>query len=332
MAQEKKVNPRDLVYTPQQIVTIGQEYLEYKRANRGGGIPLYLKSLDADDFFIPAFPGELITVIARPGNGKTGFMMRWARERAQDLMRQGVTDRVVVYITLEQSIEEMHAFNVAADKRLSATNMARGEITDAEWEAIMESGARRIELPLWLIGHSLKRRKRRPTLHISAIASALDYIEKWNDERTQIDMVFMDYLQRVPFEGSVESKTIGTSNVLDRCKDGALVFGCPFVVGCQAKADIDSRQLPIPDLNSGQWTSNVEQASDKIFGLVRPRVYKKEGEFFGKMEVRGHTQMLVSLIKQKLGPANVAKWVYFAPEYNKLDELEVKYADLNGTW
>src|SRR3990167_4806879 len=90
---ENITDPLDIIYTPQQIVTIGTSYLYERRKNKGAGIPLGLASIDKD--FLPALPGELITVIGRPGNGKTGFMMRWARWRAEQLHLQGIEDRVV---------------------------------------------------------------------------------------------------------------------------------------------------------------------------------------------------------------------------------------------
>lgn len=324
-------DPRDLIYTPNDIADIGTRYLQAKRENKGGGIPLGLLDMDKD--FIPAMPGELITVIGRPGCGKTGFMMAWARKRANYLKAQNIENRVVVYCTWEQSIEELYAFNVAADERLSITSMARGEITEAEWEKCLQAASQRNELPLWFIGHSMERRKRRPTIDIDNLGLALTSIEKWNEDRTTIDIVFIDYLQRIPTGERVESKTIGISNNLDRLKDGSLVFGCPFVVGVQARREVDNAKPPVPMMDDGQWTSNIEQASDKIFSVVRPAKYKKEGELFGKTVVQGNCQMLISLLKQKLGIDNKAYWVYFDPVYNKLDNLEKGVSDTpDYTW
>jgi replicative DNA helicase len=336
----QRFDPLDLVYSPQQIFDLGTRYLDYRRKNKGVGIPLGLDSLDKPDKdgnrLLPALPGELITVIGRPGNGKTGLMMAWARWRAQWLAVNGFANRIVGYVTYEQSIEELHAFNVASEARaagstISATNMAAGEITDNEWDEIMRAGAHRVELPLWFFGHSLERRKKRPVLTMTALEQALDAVERWDDgenRNLEIDMLFLDYLQRVPFDGRVESKTIGTSAVLDRCKDAALSYGCPVVVGVQASRDVDDRSLPIPNMSDGQWTSNIEQASDGVLAVVRPRKYRDEGELFGSMQVKGHCQMLITVLKRKLGPDNFSKWVYFAPEYNKLDELEMRHVEL----
>ena len=327
MSTTTTADPRDIIYTPMDIADIGTRYLDYRRKNKGAGIPLGLGSVDKD--LIPVMPGELITIIGRPGSGKTGFMMRWARWRARQLMEIGDEDRIVIYVSYEQHIEDLHAFHVAAEERINITEMSRGEISDDQWEKVVIAGTRRSTLPLWFIGHSMERRRKRPLITLTALANGLVEIEDWTDPRFTIDMVFVDYLQRIPFDGKVESKTIGMSDNLDRLKDGALAFGCPFVVGVQAKREVDHRDMPVPGMDDGQWTSNIEQASDKILSVVRPIKYKNEGDFFGKVIVKGHSQMLISILKQKLGIDNKAYWVYFDPAYNQLDELEMVHYDLN---
>ena len=83
-----------LVFTPLEASNAGENYVEFRQKNEGGGMPLYIKNLEyntqKDDGFMPVMPGELISVIARPGHWKTGFMLRWARERSKDLMRQEI--------------------------------------------------------------------------------------------------------------------------------------------------------------------------------------------------------------------------------------------------
>lgn len=325
--------PKDLIYTPAEISSIGMDYLQQRRTNQALGVPLGLASIDKD--LLPLLPGELTTIIGRPGNGKTGFMMRWARERARWLQESGQPDRLVVYATWEQSIEELHAFDVAADTQISVTSMARGEITDDQYSQAMQSSLRRIEKPLWYIGHSLERRKKRPVITVDALAEALMQVEDWAgeaDEKRKIDMVFVDYLQRIPYDSRSESKTIALDNILNRLKDGALSFSCPFVVGVQAKREVDQRNIPIPAMDDGQWTSAIEQVSDKSISVCRPRKYRQEGEQFGEKNpvmVIGENQMVVTLLKQKLGIANKPYWVTFNPIYNRLDEAEIKHVRLN---
>lgn len=321
-------NPQDIIYTPSEIVTLGLNYLDERKKNKFHGLPLGIKKIDAD--FIPALPGELITIIGRPGNGKTGFMMRWARWRADEIRKAGELNRVVVYITLEQSIEELNAFDIAADTGISVEIMARGTMTDDDREAVNMAANQRYKKPLYLIGHSMERRKKRPTLNIDTIALALAQIESMHDESMAIDAVFVDYLQRIPTPPGSESKTIGLDEVLNRLKDGCLAFGCPFVVGVQAKREVDSYKNQIPEMSDGQWTSGIEQVSDKSFSVCRPRKYRNEGEDFAGIIVQGHNQMIVKLLKQKMGAANIEYNVMFDPRYNRLDEAETIHTNLGG--
>jgi replicative DNA helicase len=322
--------PRDfstILFTPEQIGNQTAAYLKQRKDNAGMAVRIGLKSLDeADDrgdLILPLLPGELMGILARPGNGKTSFMVRWARNRSEFLKANNITDRAVVYVTLEQSIEELNAFNLAAEKRLSITNMAMGQITPQEWVECLRDGINRRFMPLWNIGYSSMTDQKQTRIDTEAIAGALEIIK--SQHKLTIDMIFIDYLQRIPYDRA-ESKTVGVSDNLDTLKTMGLLLKAPVVVGVQAKREVDETDTKTPGLDDGQWSSNVEQSCDKVIGLMRPSIYFKEGEFCGKVIVRGFTQMSISVLKQKLGPANFVRWVKFNPIYNTLDELELKPA------
>lgn len=323
-----------ILFTPEQAGVMTAEYLRTRRDFKAWGVPFGVGDVDkpgADgaEFYVPLMPGEVETVIARPGHGKTGTMVARARKRAEYLKKRNMDkDRAIVYITLEQSIEELNAFNIAADRQLSITKMAMGEISDAEWAACLDEGIKRRYAPIWNIGYSSTTTKKQIRVDLDGIAGALALIQ--DQHKKAIDLVFVDYLQRMPFDRA-ENKTIGVSDNLDGLKTMALqTFKAPFVIGAQATRDVDNRgrqpgsgDLPIPAMDDGQWTSNIEQTSDHVISLVRPRKYRNEGEAFGSQTVKGNCQLLVSVLKQKLGASNFARWVLFDPIYNKLDQLEL---------
>lgn len=325
-----------ILFTPEQAGVMTADYLRTRKDYKAWGIPFGVGAVDqpsnkkgeAKEFYVPLMPGELETVIARPGHGKTGTMVARARRRADYLKAAGMKDRAVVYVTLEQSVEELNAFNIAADRHISITDMAMGEIGIEEWKACLEEGIRRRYTPIWNIGYRSTPGVKQIRIDLDGIAGALHMIEDLHKQK--IDLVFIDYLQRIPFDRNTESKTIGVSDNLDGLKTMALqVFKCPLVTGAQAVRDVDNRGekgggLPIPAMDDGQWTSNIEQTSDHVISLVRPRKYKAEGEDFGSMKVQGHCQMLVSVLKQKLGASNFARWVMYDPIYNILDNLEMQ--------
>lgn len=328
-----------LIHSPVEVYTNGQRYLERRRSGTMYGIPIGLKSMDApyagrptEEVFLPVWPGEMVTVIGRPGNGKTGLMMWWARMWAKELQRRQADNRCVLYVTYEQTIEELNAFNLAAETKVSITKMALGQNDEAEWDRIQKAGALRAALPLWFMGHSFERRngQKRPPMTVENIGEAIQAVQAWDTDRREIDMVFVDYLQRIPVTGRAESKTVAHGEQLDALKDLAMQFGTRMVVGVQAKREVDARTLPIPTQEDGQWTSNIEQSSDGILTVCRPRKYKQEGEPFGSHIVEGDTQMVVTVAKRKLGPDNWARWVKFDPRYNELDDMETRRIDVSG--
>lgn len=326
-----------ILFTPEAAGVMTADYLRTRRDYKAWGIPFGLRVLDKpttergkeQEFYVPLMPGEVESVIARPGHGKTGTMVARARSRAQYLRKNKMDkERAVVYITMEQSVEELNAFNIAADRQLSITKMAMGEITPEEWKQCLEDGINRRYIPIWNIGYSSTTTTKQIRIDLDGITGALHLIE--DQHQKKIDLVFVDYLQRMPFDRA-ESKTIGVSDNLDGLKNLALqTFKAPFIIGAQATRDVDgrmhpgSKDLPVPGMDDGQWTSNIEQTSDHVISLVRPRKYCKEGDTFGSQTVTGNNQLLVSVLKQKLGASNFARWVFYDPIYNKLDELEIR--------
>lgn len=335
MAQQRDYST--ILFDPEQAGVATANYLRTRRDYKAWGIPFGIADIDKppkekgkeQEHYVPLMPGEIETVIARPGHGKTGTMVARARKRAEYLRKNGMDkDRAIVFVTLEQSIEELNAFNIAADRKISVTKMAMGEITDEEWLQCLDDGIKRRYVPIFNIGYSSTTTAKQIRVDLDSIAGALHMIE--DKYKKKIDLVFVDYLQRMQYDRA-ESKTIGISDNLDGLKTMALqTFKAPFVIGAQASRDVDGRNkpgsddLPIPGMEDGQWTSNIEQTSDHVISLVRPRKYRAEGDDFGKTKVTGNCQLLVTVLKQKLGASNFPRWVMFDPIYNKLDQLEVR--------
>jgi replicative DNA helicase len=126
-----------------------------------------------------------------------------------------------------------------------------------------------------------------------------------------------------------DPQTVAYSKTMDALKNIALGFGVPMVVGVQASREVEQLEVPIPEMHHAQWTSNIEQSSDRVLSLVRPRRYRAEGETFGSRMVSGQSQLLIDVLKQKLGEANFIEWASVNPIYNTLNnneqEVEEKY-------
>lgn len=313
--------PSDVLFSSVDASRVGIKNLAYRRENTHLAVPFGVPSVD--QIYLPLLPGELETLIARPGNGKTSIMIHRARQRAKFLAKKKER-RAVVYASCEQTVEEIWAFGVAAETGISITDMARGKISDVEWLRIEEESVGYGKMPLWFIGPSKEKRGRRPRITVEVIIQSCLHMQKGGIDP---DIVFVDYLQLLKSDVRGRQKTEEMSEVLEQCKDGALDTGCGWSVGVQAKREVDQQALPVPGLDSGQWTSAIEQFSDKVWSAVRPCNYRKPGEMFGSREVtKESTQLVMSLLKQKLGKANESWWLYLDPAYNKLNDLEYRYS------
>jgi replicative DNA helicase len=307
-----------IVYNPTKVASLGEQYLKWKQDNKAFGVPFFSSKMR--DRVYPLFPGELMSVIARPGHAKTSVMMFWARQRAHWLRVNSHEERGVIYATWEQSIEELHSFYIAAEQKLSITKMAKGELSETDWEKVKKGTATRINEPLWFVGHSMVERSGRRPITVETLGQAIEEVQ---NSGIIVDNVYVDYIQRIQPAGNFDNPVMAYTKIMDDLKNLALGMAVPITVGVQAKREVDDLKLPIPEQQHGQWTSNIEQSSDRIISLVRPRRYRKEGEMFGSRKVEGHNQLLVTVLKQKLGEANFSEWLSFNPIYNRLDEAEL---------
>lgn len=330
-----------LVFTALEASNASEEYVKFKRENNGGGMPLYIPrmeySIKDKKGFLPVMQSELITVLGRPGNGKTGFMLRWARERAADLKKQAALgskeaeNSVVLYVTMEQLIEELRLFTVAADIGVSATDIVSGQVQD--WDAVTNSMRKLHTTPLWFIGKSRARRKDKMQINEKTLREAFESVERWQDQNLLqgIDSIFIDYLQRFRSSGNDWVQFYG--DMVNALKDMAGDFSTRIVLGVQAKREVDARDVKTPEMDDGQWTSGIEQQSDGMISVTRPSHYVAIGGEFNdggsKIRVQDHNDMLVKVLKRKMGPENFFEYVKLQPEFNRLISAEMKSYDPN---
>ncbi len=316
-----KQEGRDIVWTPNDAVASALDVIRQRMKTIGLGVRLGIA--DVDDYLLPARPGELITVLGRTSNYKTGFMQYWARSAANQIVEEKVLGQCVVYVTWEQAVEEMVAFDLAYTARISATDLYQSRINDKEMERIRKIIApQRAMLPVYLIGHSAQEGRRRPRLTLSAVAVGLKIIREEFELKPRV--IVLDYLQQSETERG-EDRRMQMYEVVYRCKDMALAFGCPVVMGCQVRREEYKSKWGVPSITAGAETSNVEHTSDKILGLWYPiRQYvpglSLEAPDKSTIEVTENT-LILRVLKQRMGPAGRWFVLYVDAARNELASM-----------
>src|SRR3990167_1402797 len=141
-----------IVYTPNDIARLTVRTVEERMENKGQGLKTGIATLD--DILMPFFPGELIGVMARTSNYKTGFMQFLARQFAAQIDANESKNEMVVYVTWEVSIEELGFYDLAHMADVDASQVWQGNITPNGLEQIKTAAMHRAAQPIWTIGHS----------------------------------------------------------------------------------------------------------------------------------------------------------------------------------
>lgn len=309
---------RQLVHTPAELVSEFVAWAEHNQADPGikFGIP------SVDQRVIPMRAGELVSFIARPGHGKTSMLAYLARTVGKRLMADPDDKRVVVYVTWEQSSEELTSFFLADDTR-SVSDVAWGRV---DLDAIRAQAIKGVHMPVWVIGHGIGRAGEInvPRMTPEVVLKAIETMEQ--DHGRKPALILFDYLQLIPVaHGGDRMQQVTEVPIL--VKELALRVGAPAVVGVQARREVDDRPDKLPELRDAQWASSIEQTCDKVFGMLRPTLYRQDFVQLGDKELKVTENLLLLRMLKQRGDAGSYTWaLHFAPQYIQLTEMELRAA------
>jgi replicative DNA helicase len=308
-----KVDPFDLyLTTPAESASRYVWWAEQLRNDPGVAYGCVL-----DKVLIPLHPGDLMAVVARPGHGKSSFMAYMARRVARQLQQSGAGDRCVVYVSWEQSVEEIEAF-FQSGAQYTSTDMAWGRVPQ---DVIIRNSFARPALPVWLMGSSImKADQAKPPMTVEMVYEALRGLRAKFGLRPAL--VCLDYLQIIPIARASE-RTEQVTNATIEAKALALDLGCPIIGGVQAARGVDHYDNPIPTMGDAQHSSAIEQTADKQLALWRP---VKNEEAKGRTERRHSVTiagneyditpelLVIRVLKQRFDAGHGTYAVRFVPQ------------------
>jgi len=313
-------DPRDIVYSPNDVSKLALEELQSRREHSGAGIRTNIPTLD--EVVLPMRPGDLVVIMANSSHGKTSFMQYILRQEAKiitDKKEEG-KDEIVVFVTWETAVEELGMYDISSYTKIPSDKLYQGGITDADWESLKLAAFKRSTMPVWVIGHSIKRRKQRPHLTMGNVLDSLQYIE--DEFGLHPTMICLDYLQRM--ESDIrDTRRLQVFDSMNRAKDMALAMGCPVLLGCQAKRDVLERDWKLPRMSDGEETSNIEHTADKVLSFWYPKM-TESAETLGNTELPiTNNLLIVGLMKQRYGQAGLWFPLFFRPEINDITAMKL---------
>ncbi len=257
---EAKVRP--FLHMPADSTTATVRHMEWLQT--APRVTWEVHSVNNKNSFTPMLPGQITTVIARPGNGKTSTMVYLARRVAErcDFSK----GECVIYITWEESIQQMEEKLLATMGGPTPKDIAWG---DYNMDEVKKLFIKRVKIPLIILGKNMS--------HDASVARGPMYIETvraiieklFYEFKLKPVLILGDHVHRIPIPKTRDRKSDLTEAMIDLdelTKD----VNVSMVLGVQANRAVDKQTLPIATLAGAEGASAIEQVSHRMIGLLRP--------------------------------------------------------------
>ena len=228
----------------------------------------------------------MILVAARPSMGKTAFALNLAAHAA---CKKHITTAI---FSLEMSkVQLMNRF-LAMESGVSAQNMRTGNLSDGEWEKLVEGAA--------ILGDSGLVIDDTPGISISDMRSKCRKIKLEHDN---LGLIIIDYIQLMTSNSRSESRQQEVSEISRSLKALARELNVPVIALSQLSRAVEQRPDHRPMLSDLRESGAIEQDADVVMFLYRDEYYKKDTDKPGVAEV--------IIAKQRNGPTGTVElaWI-----------------------
>ncbi len=252
-------------------------------AKRGGGITgMPTGFTDLDKMTAGLHPGDLYIVAARPGMGKTSFVLNLAAQAAEP--RRVVSEEGgepqeepgtgVAVFSLEMPLQQLAARLLASEARVDVSKLRSGNITKEDWIALTEAASKLGHLPLWLDDTpaisllDVRARVRRLQAEVARGSTETPRASK-------MGVVIIDYLQLMSGRAGAQSREQEISEISRGLKQLAKEMGVAVIALSQLNRSVETRTTKDkrPQLSDLRESGAIEQDADTIMFIYRDDYY-----------------------------------------------------------
>lgn len=202
---------------------------------------------------------DLVILAARPGMGKTAFVLSIARNAAVDFQKP------VAVFSLEMSSIQLVMRLISSETYLSGDKLKKGNLAEHEWHQLDTKIRELSEAPLFIDDT--------PALNIFELRAKARRLKANHD----IQMIIIDYLQLMTAgtdsRGGNREQEI--SMISRSLKSIAKELEIPIIALSQLSRDVEKRAgSKIPQLSDLRESGAIEQDADMVLFIYRPEYYK----------------------------------------------------------
>ncbi|MBR3737094.1 MAG: replicative DNA helicase [Lachnospiraceae bacterium] len=259
------------------------------------GLPTGFTDLDHKTAGLQA--GNLVLVAARPAMGKTSLVLSILQNI---VVKQ---KKAALMFSLEMSENELMNRLLSMDSGVDSQKFKTGQLSDADWELLTESGGNLANSRLFLNDSATT---------LSEISSISRKIKAENN----LELIVIDYLQLMNSSGKRnDGRQQEISEISRGLKLLAKELGIPIIALSQLSRGVESRTDHRPVLSDLRESGAIEQDADIVMFIYRDEVYNSDSEDKGIAEI--------IIAKHRSGPIGTVKLVWI-PEFTQFKNMEYR--------
>ena len=277
------------------------EKIQEAQKNKDGvsGVPTGFTDLDR---LTSGFhPADMIVIAARPGMGKTAFVLSMARNTAVDY------DKGVALFSLEMDGVQLVNRLIAAEAEISSEKLKKGDLADHEYQQLHSRIGKLANAPLFIDDT--------PALSVFELRAKCRRLKAQHD----IQMVIIDYLQLMTAGSSTNGNREQEISTISRSiKSIAKELGIPVIALSQLSRSVETRGGDKkPMLSDLRESGAIEQDADMVMFIYRPEYYGIDEDENGE-STKGVGEIIIA--KHRSGGLDNIK-LRFIGQYTKFTNL-----------
>jgi replicative DNA helicase len=218
------------------------------------GIPSGISTLDAITTGLNR--SDLIIVGARPGMGKTSFILNVARNVAVQ------QNRKVAIFNLEMSREQMVNRLLSSEARVPSKSLRTGTLSPDEWARLATASSALVKAPI--------------LLDETASITVPEMKARLRREK-DVGLVIIDYLQLMHSAKKTDNRVQEVSEITRSLKIMAKELDVPVMVAAQlSRSPEKSGGSHKPGLSDLRESGSIEQDADQVLFIYREDYYRNE--------------------------------------------------------
>ena len=253
---------------------------------------------------------DLVILAARPGMGKTAFVLSMARNIAVDF------NIPLAVFSLEMSSIQLVTRLISSETQLSADKLKKGNLENYEWEQLNAKIGKLVDAPLFIDDT--------PALSIFELRAKCRRLKAQHN----IQMVIVDYIQLMSTGGDNKGNREQEISTISRSlKALAKELNVPVITLSQLNRSVETRGgSKRPILSDLRESGAIEQDADLVMFIYRPEYYKIDQDEEGN-PTKGMAELIIA--KHRNGALADVK-MQFIDRYAKFMDYEGGNYDVPG--